>query len=665
MRLSGYKFNYRKISSVILVMTLLMPVVCTADTPDLLSEQAFLHEVPIVLSVTRLAQPIRDVPAAITVIDHELIEATGYKEFTDVLRLVPGLQVEYAFGNRPTISYHGLRDTLARRMQVLVDGRSIFLPDIGSVEWVDHAIAVEDIERIEVIRSPNAATYGSNSFQGVINIVIRHPVVDQGAYVRTTAGNNDIREQIVRYGTKIKDGHMRVTAGVRSEDTLFDRFNDGKTLPFGNFRLDYPISTNDTLEIDIGGSGGTRDEGRDGDTEDPPHRRDVRFNHSLLRWIRSFSPEREIQIQAYFNNYYSIEDFSTDPIDLPGLGQGIRVPFKLERDEERLDVEARYTISLNENLRSVWGGSIRRDKFRSPGFLGTDTTLNSDTYRLFSTLEQRFANQAVFNFGLMTEYNDFTGAEFAPRVAYNYHLNPLQTLRFSASSATRIPTFAEENFNSRAEFNGIVLDQFEFATQDLDPERIRAFDIGYLGESESGRVHWDIKLFHERVKDLISEVDVPFPDLADGEARDFFNRGFATIQGAEGQFTFWLGKYSRLILTHTELDIDGSDFIPRQNISISGPRRSSSLFLSHTINDKWRFSTTWYRVGGGQPLGSLLEAGTIYRTDFNIARSFHWGNVSGKLSATIENVFNRENPEFKDRQFFDRRGYVGLSFDWQ
>ncbi|MDH3693563.1 MAG: TonB-dependent receptor plug domain-containing protein [Gammaproteobacteria bacterium] len=176
-------------------------------------------DVLIVLSVTRLAQPVREVPAAITVIDRELIEATGYKKFTDVLRLVPGLQAEYAFGNRPTVSYHGPRDTLARRMQVLIDGRSIFLPDIGSVEWVDHPVAVKDIERIEVIHSPNAATYGSNSFQGVINIVTRHPAEDQGTNSRTTVGNNDIAEQIIRHGSKIKDGNMRFSAGVRSEDT--------------------------------------------------------------------------------------------------------------------------------------------------------------------------------------------------------------------------------------------------------------------------------------------------------------------------------------------------------------------------------------------------------------------------------------------------------------
>jgi len=663
MVVSENNFTYWRVALTFLFCATLSKFALASDDTDLLSEHEFLGDVPIVLSVTRLAQPVREVPAAITVIDRGLIEATGYKEFTDVLRLVPGMQSEYAFGNRPTVSYHGLRDTLARRMQVLIDGRAIFLPDIGSVEWVDHPIAVEDIERIEVIRSPNAATYGSNSFQGVINIVTRHPAEDQGSYSRTTIGNNDIAEQIVRYAGRINDGHMRISAGVRHEDSLFDRFNDGRTAPFANLRIDYPLNLNDTLEFDFGGSDGRRGEGRDGDLTDPVHDREVRFNHSLVRWKRSFTPERELQIQAYFNNYYSVEDFSSDPIDIPGLGTGIRIPFKAERDEERLDLEARYTIALRDDLRTVWGGSLRNDRFRSPGFLSTSDTLEADTYRLFGTVEKHFGKQSVLNVGLMGEYNDFSGSEFAPRIAYNYHLSPLRTLRFSASNATRIPTFAEENLDQRVEFGGVLLDQIDVGTPGLDPERIRAFDIGYLGETESGDLRWDVKLFHERVKDLISEVDIPFDDPVDGKTRQFINRGFATIQGVEGQFTFRLSKRSRLMLTLSELDIDGSDLSRRENISISGPRRSSSLFYSFT-NQDWIFSTTWYRVGGGQPLGSALKADTIYRSDLHVARIFSGAGTSGKLSLTIENVFNRENQEFKDRQFLDRRGYVSVSIDW-
>jgi len=141
-------------------------------------------------------------------------------------------------------------------------------------------------------------------------------------------------------------------------------------VPFGNLRIDYPINLNDTLEFDIRGSGGTRGEGRDGDLADPPHRRSVRYNYSLVRWKRSFAPDRERQIQAYFNNYFSVEDFSSEPVDLPGLGSGIRIPFKWERDEERLDVEARCTVSLSDNMRTVLGWQNQKRQVSFAGISG-------------------------------------------------------------------------------------------------------------------------------------------------------------------------------------------------------------------------------------------------------------------------------------------------------
>ena len=134
----------------------------SADTAGrLLSEEDFLGEVPVVLSATRLEQPEWEVPSAVTVIDREMIRASGVRDVADLFRLVPGMQVGYQYGHRPVVTYHGLSDQGSRRMQVLIDGRSIYSPFFGGVFWVDQPLAIEDIERIEVIRSPNSACLSS------------------------------------------------------------------------------------------------------------------------------------------------------------------------------------------------------------------------------------------------------------------------------------------------------------------------------------------------------------------------------------------------------------------------------------------------------------------------------------------------------------------------
>jgi len=118
------------------------------------SEDEFLDNLPIILSATRLAQPLNEVPIAMTVIDREMIDASGARTIPDLLRLVPGFQMGYFDGNSPVVTYHGLGSEQSRRVQVLIDGRSVYVPTLAAIQWSNLIIGIEEIERIEVIRGP-------------------------------------------------------------------------------------------------------------------------------------------------------------------------------------------------------------------------------------------------------------------------------------------------------------------------------------------------------------------------------------------------------------------------------------------------------------------------------------------------------------------------------
>ncbi|MGM0680189.1 MAG: TonB-dependent receptor plug domain-containing protein, partial [Pseudomonadota bacterium] len=151
------------ILSVVLLLSL-------EDTP-VWAEEGLFEDMPVVLSATRLRQSVRDAPISMTVIDRQMIDASGFTEIPDLMRLVPGFVVDYDSGHLPVTGYHMLHDRYVRHQQVLIDGRSVYTPILGGVPWVDLPITLDDIERIEVVRGPNAASYGSNSFMGVINII--------------------------------------------------------------------------------------------------------------------------------------------------------------------------------------------------------------------------------------------------------------------------------------------------------------------------------------------------------------------------------------------------------------------------------------------------------------------------------------------------------------
>ena len=119
------------------------------------------QEMPVVLSATRLKQAVADAPASITIIDRQMISQSGAREIPDLLRLVPGMVVGYEKGWDAFVSYHGTSADMARRMQVLIDGRSVFQPSLAFVDWIGLPLELDDIDRIEVVRGPNAAAYGS------------------------------------------------------------------------------------------------------------------------------------------------------------------------------------------------------------------------------------------------------------------------------------------------------------------------------------------------------------------------------------------------------------------------------------------------------------------------------------------------------------------------
>ena len=140
-----------------------------------LSERDFLGDMPIVLSVSRLPQRLDETPGAVTVIDRDMIRLSGARDVADLLRLVPGFQSSTSFEtSAPLASYHGGFDSYSNRIQVLVDGRSVYSPYfIGSVGPGLQTVALADIERIEILRGSNSAAYGARAMLGVINIVTR------------------------------------------------------------------------------------------------------------------------------------------------------------------------------------------------------------------------------------------------------------------------------------------------------------------------------------------------------------------------------------------------------------------------------------------------------------------------------------------------------------
>lgn len=191
------------------------------------------QEMPVVLSATRLKQSIADAPASMTIIDRQMIAQSGAREIPDLLRLVPGMVVGYEKGWDAFVSYHGTSADMARRMQVLIDGRSVFQPSLAFVDWIGLPLELDDIDHIEIVRGPNAAAYGSNSFLAIVNIITRNPADLPTVRAYTRQGAEGIKDTYISHAG-IKDSvSWQISANTR-EDSGFSTYFNKETLKDAN-----------------------------------------------------------------------------------------------------------------------------------------------------------------------------------------------------------------------------------------------------------------------------------------------------------------------------------------------------------------------------------------------------------------------------------------------
>jgi outer membrane cobalamin receptor len=157
----------------------------SARAQDTLSTSQQAPEVDYVVTVTatRTSQPVDEVPAAVTVITREQIEAAGVKKVDDLLRRVPGIDVRRALGiltMSPDISMRGMGNQPGRTL-VMIDGIPVNKADTGGFNW--NRLDPSLVERIEIVPGPSSGLWGSQAMGGVINIITTRPT----ATAQTTA----------------------------------------------------------------------------------------------------------------------------------------------------------------------------------------------------------------------------------------------------------------------------------------------------------------------------------------------------------------------------------------------------------------------------------------------------------------------------------------------
>jgi len=426
-----------------ILLILLSPWVA-AQTPARqgVSEQDFLDEMPVVLSVSRLAQPLDEAPGAVTVLDRNFIRMTGARDVADLLRLVPGFQTTTSFEtDAPLASYHGRNDDWANRIQVLVDGRSVYSGHLqGSAGLGLQTLAIEDIERIEVLRGSNSVTYGARAFLGVINIVSRDVRDTAGAKARLTGGDNGVGDAYAAVGWGTEESAYRLSADSRGDMGLRSAYGVNRVLRV-NLSAALSLEQGKELELRTGGLG--IDAGR-GNVDSPGNTARTRYLGSQFAQADLHVPlanNQDVQLSASHT-----ENSHRDRFPYLSNAAGVNyygIPIDFGAFEAIDAVTLQHTARWSDQWRTVWGTELRREEITSPSSFGPRGSVTTNFQRLFGNAEWHMAPSLVLNGGAMLEQSELGGNTVSPRVMASWHVATGHTLRAGLSTAFRPPSAYE------------------------------------------------------------------------------------------------------------------------------------------------------------------------------------------------------------------------------
>jgi iron complex outermembrane receptor protein len=618
------------------------------------NEGLFFGEVPLILTASRLTQTPYDAPAPVTVIDREMIEASGFTELHDLLRLVPGFLVADWAGGSPTVANHGLGDAYGRRIKVLIDGRTVNNPLRGHVDWQDLPLRVEDIERVEVLRSPGGAAFGANAFQGVIQFITRSPSTESGHAVIVRGGNNGFQDAGLRINGKTDAGlDWRGTVSQRRADG-FHPYDDGamKTIErtTANVQGTLQAGNIDQFRFFAGGTTGYNRTGIPSDPASPTRHAQTREHHLQLVWQRSFSPDSELLLQFAHLDHSSDDNFT---VSIPGFTLPIRRDTRMRRDE--LDVQVNHRFS--PEWQALIGAAVVRDAVRSRYYLDEDGSLGGTHWQTFGTVTWTPTPKLSLNLGATFEDHYNAGRLFSPRVAANYKFSPFSVVRLSGGTAFRAPTIQEADSFQVVRQNGQIIDIGVWSREPLEAERVRFVELGYVGSLPSLGLSLDARVFHEDYDHYIDEQRCrytgnpsrrcawPQPPwlrqntiLGPADTVFLVNAGAVRMDGVDLRLDWRRPGWGRVVLNQSFIDVDELKANTDPDMDLTAPRTQTSILLIKELPDRWSFSLGFYHADRMYWLNDGDVVPSNGRTDLRLAKRFGPADRDNEIAITMQSV---------------------------
>ena len=551
------------------------PGIQAQDDPDAelseLEELEALLEEDVVQIASKTPESVTKAPATVTVITAEQIRNMNARNLTEVLVTIPGVEAfiqEYGYTE---IVIRGGRHN-GERVKFLINGHSVNPPRTGqpAIFWDD--LTMENVKRIEVIRGPGSALYGTNAFNGVINVITKDADEIDGVEVIAKGGSYDSWTTGLLFGHTL--GDLKISgyaeyADTDGADSILER--DAQTV-LDEMYAPYGIPPASLAPGEVKAYREKTDISVDMEYHDLTlHARYLKkrqgpyiganytLNHDSQwdldyffvegRYDKAVSEAFDISLKASWDrvteDYYiqgSPEGF-TIPLDLDGDGDIEVFPEgrygRMATSFDTFGGEFQATYRPGDNHVLVGGGEVQKirqfdniansnfDRLTiaalDPGELDTTPTFEDDNSRtivaLFLQDQWQMTDDIRLTLGVRYDhYSDF-GDTVNPRAAFVWNVIPDLHLKVLYGQAFLAPNFHQLYLKN----NPLTV-----GSEDLDPMTIQTFEIG-ASYQISKQLTANLAYFYNRDDDLIVAQPQPDPN----EPGIYVNGEGDIVQGVE------------------------------------------------------------------------------------------------------------------------------------
>jgi iron complex outermembrane receptor protein len=566
-----------------------------------------------VTSASRRAERLIEAPASIFVVTANDIRRSGAVTLADALRLAPNLNIAAIDNGQLAVSARGFNGTVANKLLVLIDGRTVYTPLFSGVFWDVQDVMLEDIERIEVISGPAATLWGSNGVNGVINITTLGARATQGSLASGFAGDRAKGAALRHGGALGGDAHYRVYAKYTELDAnrlaTGASARDEQQRSQAGFRIDWQQLA--------GGSFTLQGDAYRGDGNNLTGLRDFSGSNLLGRWESRGADDSVTRLQAYYDR--------TEREHARTFGETL----------DLFDIEFQRGSKPRPGHMLLWGGGYRfaRDEVRnSPSLAFLPANKDLRWGNVFVQDEVELRPDLQLTLGIKVETNPYSGHEWLPNARLGWQASDDHLIWAALSRAVRAPSRLDRELFAPGQAPFFVLT----GNESFQSEVANVAELGYRAQLTKS-ASLSLTAFHHRFPNLRSvEPTTAGPTIANGiEGR---------LNGLEGWGSF--RATPTLLLTGGFVVMDNNLKLRPGAVDTGGfgalgndPKRTAMLRASWDFSARHDLDVTMRHVGAlpdpAVPAYTVLDA----RLGWHVSKSL-------ELALGVRNATDRKYAEF-------------------